>query len=358
MRLYYWSNSSFPSRNANIVNVLYMSDSFSRQIKTYLFLFSKENLSIIDDNFKFDFNEGLKIIILGKYSIVSLVYNFFKFILFSNFCFRQDIIYTRSIYIYFISYIFNLKVYYEIHNTQRLNLQKFIFQLGNRNKNSKLIFITKVLLENYKFKGDYFILPSGSVVNMDHSSLLSKKMFILSRKNPLTICYVGSDHPGKGVDRVFMLSKNLPNFNFEIVGVERGQYDWPDNCRVRGRLSNSEALELMKKCEIFLLPNHKNIHIYSQRNIGEFTSPLKLFEYMSSFGCVLASNINVLREVLNEENSILLTESKYVEEASISIQELNINREKLLNLANSSFQDFINNYSWDIRAKKIYDTFD
>lgn len=358
MRLYYWSNSSFPSINANIVNVLYMSKSFSCHINTTLFLFSNGNLNSLNEKFNFDINDNLKIINLGKYSIFSLIYSFINFILFSNFCFSKDIIYTRSIYIYFICFFFNLRVYYEIHNTQRLNLHKFIFYLGNCNKNSKLIFITRALFGQYKFKGDYFILPSGSIVNIDQITLLKKRKYILSRNNILTICYVGSSHPGKGVERVLMLAKSLPQFNFEIVGVEIDKYNWSDNCNIRGRLSSSESLEVMRKCEIFLLPNHTNVHIYSQRDIGKFTSPLKLFEYMSSFGCVLASNIRVLREVLNEENSILLKESMYVEEAAICIQDLNFDRNKLLKFSNSSFQDFINNYTWDIRAKKIYDTFD
>lgn len=358
MRLYYWSNSSFPSINANIINVLYMSKSFSCHIKTTLFLFSNGNLNSLYERFKLDFNSNLKIVNLGKYSIFSLIYSFFNFVLFSKFCFSKDIIYTRSIYVYFICFFFNLKVYYEIHNTQRLNLHKFIFYLGNCNKNSKLVFITKALFEQYKFKGDYFILPSGSIVNIDQTTLFNKKKYILSRKNLLTICYVGSSHPGKGVERVLILAKLLPQFKFEIVGVEFGKYNWSDNCKIRGRLSSSESLDLMRKCEIFLLPNHKNVHIYSQRDIGEFTSPLKLFEYMSSFGCILASNINVLREVLNEENSVLLKENLYVEEAAKSIQDLNFDRKKLLKLSNFAFQDFINNYTWDIRAKKIYDTFD
>ena len=86
------------------------------------------------------------------------------------------------------------------------------------------------------------------------------------------------------------------------------------------------------------------------------SSPLKLFEYLSSYGCILASKITILEEILNDNNSILLTESNYVEEAVQAINDLNIYRNKLVEIADSAYYDLFNNYSWDIRAKKIYET--
>ena len=41
-------------------------------------------------------------------------------------------------------------------------------------------------------------------------------------------------------------------------------------------------------------------------NISDFTSPLKLFEYMSHRKPIIASDLPVIREVLNKKNSILL----------------------------------------------------
>ena len=355
MRLYYWSNSSFPSTNANTINVLYMCDALNNYISINLFLFSTENIELNNKNFKAKLN--FKINNIGKYSITNLLFNFFKFIIFSKFNFNDDIIYTRSIYIFFISSLFKLKVYYEIHNTQRTNFHKFLFYCAKKNRKSILIFITKKLCEKYKFDSKYLVLPSGSIVNIEKHELLDKKKFILSKNNTLSICYVGSDHPGKGVERVCKLSKLLPSFNFEIVGLGLDKYTWPPNCKIRGRISSSASLEIMSKCHIFLLPNHKKVYINSQRDIGEFTSPLKLFEYFSSYGCILASNITILKEILNDNNSILLTESNYVEEAVQAINDLNIYRNKLVEIADFAYYDLLNNYSWEIRAKKIYETF-
>lgn len=355
MRLYYWSNSSFPSSNANTINVFYMCDAFSRKIEIELFLFSNGDIKSYDRDFKGKFK--FKINSLGSYNFRSLIYNFFKFLFFSNFNFSSDLIFTRSIYIYFISWLFNLKVFYEIHNTQRTVLHKLLFSLAKNNSNSILIFITRNLSINYHFNCDYLILPSGSIINIDNFSLLNKRNYILSNDSRLKICYVGSDHPGKGVDRVCMLAKLLPEFDFEIVGVERGKYSWTSNCNVRGRLSNANSLEIMANCHIFLLPNYNNIYINSERDIGEFTSPLKLFEYFSSYGCVLATRLKILEEILNDRNSVLIEESNFVVDAANMIIELNDNRDYLINIADASFEELKNNYTWDIRAEKIYEKF-
>ncbi len=41
-------------------------------------------------------------------------------------------------------------------------------------------------------------------------------------------------------------------------------------------------------------------------NIGSFTSPLKLFEYMAYGKAIVASDLPVLREVLNDQLAILV----------------------------------------------------
>jgi glycosyltransferase involved in cell wall biosynthesis len=330
-----------------------MSEAFSNLLYTELYLFSNDKSKSNQLSQKYNLN----IITLGKYSVISILTNFLSFLFFSNFQKKTDIIYTRSIYINFLASLINAKVYYEIHNTQRTFIHKYLFKLSKLNRNSKYILITKNLLNVYKLKSNFLILPSASVLNLNENTVKYKRKYIQCKNNKLSICYVGSDHPGKGVDRVYLLSKLLPDFNFEIVGPNFDNFDWPSNCRIRGRLSSKNALEIMSESHIFLLPNHLKVLINSKRDIGEFTSPLKLFEYFSSFGCVLASNIDILKEVLNEDNSVLLTESNFVNEAKECIINLNNDREKLLKIANNSYEIFINNYTWDIRAKKVYETF-
>ena len=316
MKLFYWSNSNLKSNNANVVNVLAMCKAFSKALPVQLFHFSDQKISNEADSVHP--NEFLHSN-LGRYSAFNLCFKFLQFLLTAKFNFQKDIVYTRSIYIFFLSAVFNLKVYYEIHNIPRLTLHRFRFFLGNTNKRSFLIFITYELCEELKTRGNrYRVLPSGADILLSDEEVQTKRNYMISEFNPLSICYVGSDHPGKGIDRVFQMAKELPEYNFQIVGEINSYYDWPSNCHLFGRLNNVEARIIMSKCHLFLLPNHDSVKIFGKIDIGSYTSPLKLFEYFSSYGCVFSSDLKVLREIVTKDNAVLINNNRFVEEIKIT----------------------------------------
>ena len=76
-------------------------------------------------------------------------------------------------------------------------------------------------------------------------------------------------------------------------------------------------------------------------------SPLKIFEYMSHKKPIVASDLPVIREVLNKSNSILV-KSDDIKLWINSIEKLKDlkNRESISNQALSDFY----NYSWKNRA--------
>jgi glycosyltransferase involved in cell wall biosynthesis len=80
-------------------------------------------------------------------------------------------------------------------------------------------------------------------------------------------------------------------------------------------------------------------------------SPLKIFEYMSSKKPIIASDLSVLREVLNDENSMLVPPDDVTawKEAIISLSDA-VKRKKL---ADQAFLDLINHYTWKKRSEKI-----
>ena len=75
---------------------------------------------------------------------------------------------------------------------------------------------------------------------------------------------------------------------------------------------------------------------------------------MASKRLILASNISVIREVLNEGNSILIPPLDY--DAWVStINNLDITCDQIISLKNQSYKDFIKYFTWDIRAKEMLD---
>ena len=104
--------------------------------------------------------------------------------------------------------------------------------------------------------------------------------------------------------------------------------------------------------DVCLLPNQKkkNLILNGVGDISCFTSPLKLFEYMSHKKTIVASNIEVLKEILNEENSILV-DPENINEWINSLDKLkdSTNREKISNQALIDFGP----YTWKNRVKQI-----
>jgi len=103
-----------------------------------------------------------------------------------------------------------------------------------------------------------------------------------------------------------------------------------------------------------MLPNQKIVYAHGANkngfNISEFTSPLKLFEYMAHKKAIIASNLPVLKEVLNEKNSILV-DCANINGWINSIKKLQ-DPKKRQKLGNQALKD-LNRYLWINRANNI-----
>ena len=69
-----------------------------------------------------------------------------------------------------------------------------------------------------------------------------------------------------------------------------------------------EAIKYRNSFDILLAPYEKKVSIFgnSKSDTSKFMSPLKIFEYMSHKKPIIASDLPVIREVLNDKNSILV----------------------------------------------------
>jgi glycosyltransferase involved in cell wall biosynthesis len=78
-------------------------------------------------------------------------------------------------------------------------------------------------------------------------------------------------------------------------------------------------------------------------------SPLKIFEYMASGRAIVASDLPVLREVLNNRNAVLC-EADNVDQWRQAIITLTEDRQLRQRLGAQARRDFDQHYSWSRRA--------
>ncbi len=136
-------------------------------------------------------------------------------------------------------------------------------------------------------------------------SLTSAKSKFLS----LIVTYCGHLYPHKGVHHLIQAAKYLPDILFCIVGgwpedIERcrGLARGIDNLMFVGFVPNRDVPKYLAAADLLILPNsmrHKDAY---------FTSPLKLFEYMSAGKPIVASDIPAFKSLLrHRENAYLVT---------------------------------------------------
>ena len=135
---------------------------------------------------------------------------------------------------------------------------------------------------------------------------------IIENSTPL-LTYCGSLSKSKGIDLIINSAKYIKNVEFLIIGglkVDVDHYkkiandNGVKNINFIGQVNYSDVPNLLNKSDILLLPSSaKNI---KSRN---YTSAMKLFEYMSIGKPIIASNIPSNTEILeNNLNCLLLNQ--------------------------------------------------
>mgnify|MGYP006419701903 CR=1 FL=1 len=93
----------------------------------------------------------------------------------------------------------------------------------------------------------------------------------------------------------------------------------------------------------------------SEGTLGDtspWMSPMKLFEYMSSSSPIISTDLPVLREVLDDGNSILV--SYDVIEWKKAILKIYNDRKHGEFLAKNAYEDLKSKYTWEKRSAKIF----
>jgi glycosyltransferase involved in cell wall biosynthesis len=135
----------------------------------------------------------------------------------------------------------------------------------------------------------------------------------LRGRGPL-VGYVGSLHPGKGAELILQIGQLLPQLQFVVVGgpEERAAQFRAASAAAKvhnvawlGFRQNVDVPAYVQACDVLLLPNQRRVVLLGRQDIGQWTSPLKLFEYMAAGKIIVASDLPVLREVLNSANAVL-----------------------------------------------------
>ncbi|MGA1866922.1 MAG: glycosyltransferase [bacterium] len=313
---------------------------------------------------KNNFNIQLIIIPKIKYGafIFSLPQLFFKL---SNIKKEEILIYGRDIYGISWAAFKGFRVIYESHGTPQNYLTYYLEKRLLRNKKLlKIVFISEALRNIYN--GLFDISSINTQVCHDAADIPEQSYCKLinycwpsSTQNTLQVGYIGSLYKGRGIEVIIKCAKLLPNIDFHIVGGNkklvsywRSQVEKINNIYFHGFVLPKFTSYFRSKCDILLMPYQTELAIAGRNvNTSSWMSPMKLFEYMSSCKAIISSDLPVLREILNDSNSILVE----CNNVYAWIEAINYLRyeEHRMKIAQKAYNDFISFYTWNERAKRI-----
>jgi glycosyltransferase involved in cell wall biosynthesis len=172
--------------------------------------------------------------------------------------------------------------------------------------------------------------------------------------------YTGHFYPGRGAPMLLELAQRLPEIRFLLVGGDpqdvarlraEASAQQLTNVTITGFVANADLPRYQAACDLLLMPYQKQVAGSSGGDIAGVFSPLKLFEYLACGRPILSSDLPALREVLNQENAVLLPgddRQAWVQ----AIQDLQSQPERRAQLAARARQES-SQHSWENRAARI-----
>lgn len=366
MKILYISNSIIPSTNANSVHVMKMCQALADNgHKVTLLAPNKvnhfeKNISDVHEFYNVKKNFEIKKLWYPNFKGKTIVYALL--ILFYLIKKKKfELIYGRFLLGCYIACLLKNTVIFEAHDPifDRRYFELVVFSKLAKSKYLKKIVVIsnelkKIFLKR-KFLSEYKIIVAHDGADVVNN--FENRIQLLGAKENIKVGYVGNLYKGKGIEVIAEIYNKVKNdVEFHIIGGKKDDVEYwknkivGNNVYFYGFIPQNILSEYLNSLDICLLPNQLNLTISGVGNISNYTSPLKLFEYMSHKKAIIASNINVIKEVLNKNNSILVKCDDFNGWIN-SIEKLKSDtyRKKIENQALNDFQIF----SWSNRVKKI-----
>ena len=275
------------------------------------------------------------------------------------------LVYSRDfltcLFLFLCQRLHRKRVFFEAHDLPLTKLGRRIRCWPLRHI-SGLVVISGRLGELYQTEG---IPPEKILVAPDGVDLplFSRELQKKSARQELgiphektVICYTGHLYRWKGAQVLAQAMKILPDdYLFCVVGgtpqdiMEFKEFSTTNripNVMVVGYVPPGMVPRYLAAADVLVLPNT------SEEAISRlYTSPLKLFEYMAARRPIVASDLPSIREILNEDNAVMVRPDE-PQALAEGIMKVLKDGELAGKLVENAFRD-AQLYTWEKRAERI-----
>jgi glycosyltransferase involved in cell wall biosynthesis len=279
-----------------------------------------------------------------------------------------DLVLTRNIfYTYLSTRFFNIPTIYDAHHP----LVKAAHFLFNSFKDSKHLIRFST---NSKGLADIYLklgLPEDKLIVAPNGVDLEKFEGVPSKEEarkelnlPIDkkiVCYSGNTYSGRGIELLIEASLRLRDALFLIVGglendIENykkiAQEKRAENLKLVGFISHKKVPLYISSADVLVMPYTSRMTIKGGSTAAEFTSPIKLFEYMASRRPIVATSLPSIKEILKDGSNALLVGPDDVDLLVKGIKRVLEDHALAEKLAAQAGSD-VKKYTWEKRVKRI-----
>jgi len=359
-KLLYYSTTHIPSGKANSIQQIKMCECLVKYGFSVTLLTKSKKPDTLNDNYGISTNINHISVKCNNFRYLGTFIFMIKSLFFLNK--KYNIGYTRRIMLGFILKVISCdRLFIELHSPPEA-VEKYLLKILLRYKKvDKIITITQSLKDEILYRyntnnAEVIVAHSGTELN---NYAITRNNF---ENNIFKVGYVGSLLKGKGMEVISSIVNRIEFAEFHVIGGSSDNIlKWnnllKDNKNIffHGHIRHSEINKMIVEFDVLLLPNQKNVITNKKgTDIGSWTSPVKMFEYMASGVPIIASNISVLREVLKNKENALLCDPENPDEWVDAIHILKHNPKLRSKLAKKAFDEFENKYTLNKRVEIIF----
>lgn len=275
---------------------------------------------------------------------------------------QVSFVYTRSEWVAVILSRMGIPVILEVHQHIGGLALPMAARMACRNgRFVGLVCVSKTLAEKMIELGfpDYKVVVAHDGVDLSlFEPRLSKSEAREILNLPLDgqiVCHLGHLYYGRGIEVLISSAKNLQDTTFLMVGGNPSDIEYHrghvhlqglKNVQFIGVIPNIKVPAYLYAADVLVMPYTRKIPTI------QYTSPMKMFEYMAAGRPIISSDFPVLREVLRHgENALLVPSSDSM--ALADAIKLALNDPLLAQRLGAQALEDVRAYTWDQRVQKI-----
>ena len=220
-----------------------------------------------------------------------------------------DIIYSRDALVLLQYVLLGRRFVFEAHGKPT-----FAARLVAR-RAYRVVVISKALGATYQKVGvpheKIIIAPDAADAHMfDDAPLRDEARILLGlASDAKVVVYTGHLYVRKGVETLAQAAALVPETQFFFVGGMTGdsarfraRWGSQPNIRIIGHVPPTQVPQYLRAADLLAIPNSGK-----DEDAREFTSPMKLFEYLASGTAIVASAVPAIREILADDYAYFFT---------------------------------------------------